>query len=70
MRRAAVWVEAGSTRDHLRFGYGQVRGSPGSIASLDEVRVSACGVSPRERRIGERVLWLAAGTAPARPASP
>ena len=61
MRQSAVWLEPGSTLEHLRFGYGARRGSHEPLDDLQLVQVAACGVGPRERRVGERVLWLASG---------
>ena len=63
MRRSAVWLEPHSTAEHLRFGYGATQGSSEPLADLQWMRVSACGVGPRERGVGERVLWLASGSA-------
>jgi hypothetical protein len=63
MRRSAVWLVPHSTAEHLRFGYGATRGSSEPLADLQWMRVSACGVGPGEHTVGERVLWLASGSA-------
>jgi hypothetical protein len=63
MRRGEVWVVPGSSRDDLRFAIGESRGSDKPIDNLNFVRVSACGVSPSETRVGERVMWTAGGAA-------
>ena len=63
MRPSAVWLEPGSTLEHLRFGYGARRGSHEPLDDLQLMEVAACGVGPRERRVGERVFWLASGSA-------
>ena len=63
MRLSAVWLEPHSTAEHLRFGYGAKMGSSEPLADLQWMRVSACGVGPNEHGVGERVLWLASGSA-------
>jgi hypothetical protein len=63
MRRSAVWLEPHSTLEHLRFGYGATREGREPLEDLQMMRVSACGVGPREQFVGERVLWLASGSA-------
>ena len=63
MRHSAVWLEPGSTLEHLRFGYGARRGSHEPLDDLQLMEVAACGVGPSERRVSERVFWLASGSA-------
>lgn len=63
MRPSAVWVEPGATVNALRFGIAQRLHGTASVADLQLVRVSACGVAKNERVVAEKVLWLASGSA-------
>jgi hypothetical protein len=69
MRPSSVWIRYGSTRDHLRFAFGESRGSQRPLDNLESVRVTACGVGKGEQRVGERVLWLATASVPLRDAA-
>jgi hypothetical protein len=67
MRRAAVWIEPGATRDHLRFGVAQARGSNDPVENVNDVRVTSCEVPSRGRHVSDHVMWLASGSAWGKP---
>ena len=69
MHGAAVWIEPGATRDHLRFGVAQARGTNEPVENVSDVRVTSCEVASHGQRVSDHVLWLASGSAWGRPAA-
>ena len=56
MRRSAVWVEDGSTRERLQIWVAATREARGPIPSLSLVRIGRCGDWPNVQ-----MVWEAAG---------